>query len=131
MGMLVTLASMALIHLSKADIEIPIRLNHYTTKANLGSIMMSGFINSPSGKNYFTSDWYCDGAEAQSKLAMRNKPDVFINLMLGKRKDSLMGPSIVQPATYGNLTLPGGGTEYYSTNTIFIWTRFPVVFPLF
>jgi RHS repeat-associated protein len=113
--------------LAKVRIELPIRLNHYTTFTGLGLILLSGSINSPSGTNFFTPDWYFSSQTAKAKLALSKYPDVFINLNLFRYRDNLIGPEVVGPAN-GEL---GGGQEYYTYQSIPLWTRFPAILPVF
>ena len=113
--------------LSKVRFELPIRLNHYTTFIGLGFIIASGSINSPSGTNFFTPDWYFSSSTAKSSLALRQAPDVLINLNLFLGRDNLLGPQTVAPAN-GEL---GGGLEYYTNQPVPLWTRFPGILPLF
>lgn len=124
------LLATAIIASSIAVIEhisrMPVRLNHYTRWEVLPFIMRSG-IDSPSGKNYFTPDWYYSRASAKESLALPKEPEILINLTLYLGTDGLHGPSIVQPA-YDEI---GGGIEYFTFERIPFWPRKPVVIPLF
>jgi RHS repeat-associated protein len=105
--------------------EVGMRLNHYTQWIYLPFIMLGG-IDSPSGTNYFTPDFYLSGAEAKSKLALKTTPQVIINLTVYSYTDGLHGPEPVRPAN-GEL---GGGTEYSTARVVPFWTSWPVLFPL-
>ena len=105
----------------------PIRLNHYTKYQFLPLIFATG-INSPSGKNFFTPDWYLFSSSAKSSLALPSTPEVGINLTLFLNGDGLIGPSVVAPM-FGE---PGGGIELVTFQPVhLIPFRFPIPFPLF
>jgi RHS repeat-associated protein len=110
---------------TKVDVEIPFRANHYTTLDVVPLIFIGG-INSPSGKNFVTTDYYFTGQTAQDRLALSQKPEVYINLFVFKVGDGLSGPTPVAPNEYGN----GGGTEYVTGQVIPVLRRAPIVVPL-
>jgi RHS repeat-associated protein len=112
--------------LKNVKFELPVRLNHYTRWEFIPSIMLHG-IDSPSGNNYFTSDFYLSQREAKAKLALPKHPQVGINLILYPSGDALLGPDPV-PANFGEI---GGGEQYRTGEVIPFWSRAPVLFPLF
>jgi hypothetical protein len=125
-----TLAAMTVLAvmnvLNKVKFQLPIRANHYTRWEYLPSIMSKG-IDSPTGDNYFTPDFYLSASTAKSMLAMSRKPQIDINLTLYPFGDALMGPTTVLPLN-GE---PGGGLEYHTSMPIPFWSRSPIVWPLF
>ena len=134
-GLSVALSALALAVLSTifilATIEfvrrVPIRANHYTRWEYLPSILARGIKNpNPGGLNYFTVDVYVSGAQAKSMLAMRQKPELYINLLLFIRGDRITTSPRVFPAN-GE---PGGGTEMWTDKRILIWGRAPMIVPL-
>jgi RHS repeat-associated protein/uncharacterized repeat protein (TIGR01451 family) len=110
---------------TKADVEIPFRANHYTTLDVLPLIIFGG-INSPSGQNFVSTDYYITAQAAKTRLALPKQPEVYINLFVFKNGDGLLGPTEVTPK-YGE---EGGGTEYVTTQVIPVLTRAPIVVPL-
>jgi RHS repeat-associated protein len=122
-----TLATAALIELAR---DLPVRMNHYTKMEYL-PLIMAGGIASPSGKNYFTPDYYWTGESARSALALNKTPDVFINLTIYPIRDELE-PDYprghrVDPDNFQ----PGGGVEFWTRKIIPFWSRQPVIVPLF
>ena len=118
---LATVATVALTTvLRNVKSEVGMRLNHYTQWIFL-PLIMAGGIDSPSGRNFFTPDFYISGAQAQAALVLDKRPQVFINLTVYEYTDALTGPQ----------TVPGGtGTEYWTARVVPFWTRWPILFPL-
>jgi RHS repeat-associated protein len=119
-------AAMVVVAVAKELIRrIPIRANHYTRKEIL-PLITSGGINSPSGKNYFTPDFYFSASLAKARLALPKRPDLVINLTLFPNRDRLSSIRQVDP-DFGE---PGGGREFSTARKISFWSRLPVVLPL-
>ena len=111
---------------TKINAEFPFRANHYTSLAAVFPILVGG-INSSSGQNFVTTDYYFTGKTAKTLLALPRKPEVYINLFVFKFGDALVGPTTVT-RRYGE---PGGGTEYVTSQPIPVLRRAPIVVPLF
>jgi len=99
----------------------PIRLNHYTRYEYYPSIYLHGLWTSRG--NYFTTDFYSNGDEAQDKLAMSEKPNICINLTLYWNEDNLQYLGIVESNEYGS----GGGKQYWTPNRIPVAWRMPKI----
>ncbi len=106
--------------LQNVKFEKGMRLNHYTQWIFL-PLIMAGGIDSPSGLNFFTPDFYTSGAQAQAALNMKTKPELFINLTVYSYTDGLSEP---RPVAVGT------GTEYWTARVVPFWPRWPVLFPL-
>jgi RHS repeat-associated protein len=107
--------------------EIPIRVNHYTTFKNFRLILADGEIDSPSGVNYFTPNYFLSSKTAKAKLQLSTTPQVAINLFVFLEGDLLSGPTPVL-GSGGRAT---GALEYSTHQPVPIYTRGFVPWPLF
>jgi hypothetical protein len=112
-----------------ANEPLPNTFHHYAPEAAHQAIMWSGEID-PRGnppRVYVTPDVYTNGEQAQQKLAVAVKPDGYFVIPKGRVKNPQGGttvkptcvPGYTDPPCYESQTyLPGGGTEYWTTEPI-------------
>jgi hypothetical protein len=112
-----------------ANEPLPNTFHHYAPEAAHQAIIWSGEID-PRGnppRVYLTPDVYTNGEQAQQKLAVAVKPDGYFVIPKGRVKNPQGGttvkptcvPGYTDPPCYERQTyLPGGGTEYWTTEPI-------------
>lgn len=87
---------------------------HYTDAVGRDGIEMSGQISpGPSGRLYLTPDFYDQGSEAQTMLALPHRPVGYFEIPVERVFESSQPERVL--ARYG---LPGGGLQVWTTRAI-------------
>lgn len=113
--------------LSKANKEVPLRLQHYTTEDGKKGIEGNLGVLDPKrtrdGVIYFSPDIYYSSTEATEDLAVDPEREWYISLNMYFDADAMSGPRPVAKKTYKRddgteVTRRGGGTEYWTSEII-------------